>query len=534
MVTITPELVQEVARDLVRPQNRAIFMSRFMEIVDKGRHPVPFVPNVIQSDMVKWIEAPGGRNIAVKPSQVGASSIIIAWILLDTIFTPGTTSVIVAHEEFITQRLLSKAQAFYDSLPEDFRVPMHHKGSHDKSFPDINSVLYIGSARAYVFGRGERLDNFLADEYAFWPDTERIMVPALQRVPPEGRVIVLSTPNGEDNDFHDLYQEGKTGQSVWKSHFYPWFIHSEYDLRPDSPATLPADQGPLGNFTDLELALTHQGLSEGQIRWRRSKVAEMKSLRSRSDSPLLFSQEFPEDDVTCFLSSGTMVYDPDVVDELAGYCHERVDYIHSHNDILLELDVWVPPEDDKSYQVSIDPGQGKQTSTAVTVWTYDQDEQGNTIPIHCATMYGLVDEKETAVRAEEIGKLYNGAGISCEANGHGIAVLNGLLDYGSVYRRVELKSGRTSRVPGWLTTPSTKPYMISETSNLIDRMVVKDIRIVSQFRNIRWKVNARGEKIAKAMGADDLHDSVAIAMATRDTNRVPGGFSGAIGWERDW
>jgi len=47
-----------------------------------------------------------GMDIFVKPAQVGFSTERIANRLVDTLTNPGTNTVLVAFEDFVTQRLL--------------------------------------------------------------------------------------------------------------------------------------------------------------------------------------------------------------------------------------------------------------------------------------------------------------------------------------------------------------------------------------------------------------------------------------------
>jgi hypothetical protein len=233
-------------------QNKLQYMLTCFYIEDKQRNIVRLEPNIIQNHILRTIQPRGSRNIILKPSQVGASSIIIADYLADTLTRPGTTSVIVAYEEFITQRLLNKAQFFFDHIPDNLRPAQGHAAAHEKTFPDIHSTFYIGTARSAVFGRGEAIHNFLADEYAFWPDQARIMVPALQRVPLDGRINVLSTPNGEDNDFFELYDQAKSGQGNWKAHaFFWWLMHASQLTHPRLQVLYQLDGGNRAPEEDL-------------------------------------------------------------------------------------------------------------------------------------------------------------------------------------------------------------------------------------------------------------------------------------------
>ena len=317
--------------------DRKLFIETLVNIEDKNRQVIPFVLNPIQDDMLTtstW------RDVYVKPAQIGGSSIIICDFLIDCLTIPGTTAVIISYDEFITGRLLRKAQTFYDILKE--RIPsipeLHHKSTFEKTFKSVNSSLYISSSRSFAMPRGEPVHDLLLDEFAFWApgSAAETFAATLQRVPllPTTKVRVLSTPNGEDNDFYEIYnaaKEGKAlGKSVFKHHFYTWYQHPEYTMSCDSPFVLPEDSEPILSNLDsdeknLITRFEHLGLSEedshNKLRWRRYKIAEMSSLRRSGETRLLFPQEFPEDDVTCFQSAGDMWYDPEIINSMAKNCY---------------------------------------------------------------------------------------------------------------------------------------------------------------------------------------------------------------------
>lgn len=506
--------------------NRLLFIEQLLKIEDKDRVIRPFVLNPIQRRLYPEISQPGSRLVMLKPSQVGFTTLVMADFLVDTITRAGTTSVVVAYDEFITQRIMRKAHFFYDNLPNEFKPRSSHRSANELLFPDINSVLYIGSSRSYTFGRGEAIHNFLADEYAFWENPDRIMVPALQRITANGRFIVGSTPNGEDNAYHDLYQAAKSGTSQWRAVFFPWYAHDEYFLPRNHLQALPNDRLSVNNLTPEEQALVKRGVNEDQLRWRRAKIAELNALRRDGQNRLLFGQEFPEDDVTCFLAAGDAVYDSTTLDNLARGCFPAP---YGYEGAL----VWEPPTNGRLYLVSVDPGLGKQARSACTVWRFDpKDGMPTTSPVHCATLVGYYDPEETASKANSLARYYGNATLAVEANSHGLAVISELRNvhhYPNLYMRRDIVTGRVGQEVGWLTTPRTKPYLVNTLIKLLPNVVCHDINIVSELRGIRW----HGSNTI-AMGLEDLHMSTAIAMACRDALPAQVGFVGTGGWDEDW
>lgn len=505
--------------------DREYAIENLLTIEDKNRRTVPMTLWPIQRDIVRNIIQPGFRGVFVKPAQVGASAGVIAAVILDTLFVPGTNSVMIAYEDFITQRLLTKGQNNYDSLAS-LGIPgfpeMHHRGAHEKTFPEIRSSFYVGSARSYVVGRGETIHNLILDEYAFWPEPEKALG-AMQRVPEWGRIIILSTPNGEANSFCDMYKMAKENQeigtAVYTHHFYPWYDHPEYHISADSPIALEVDRiSPLKNLDSDELKLMEfKGLTEDQIRWRRRKIAEMEQMRRDGLTRRLFHQEYPEDDETCFLATGEMVYDHELLNRLARGCYEAPDRFDG-------TAVWHKPEPNTPYILSIDPGVGKDSKTAITVWHFVWD--GDTEKaVHDATLAGMLVPEITAYKAIELGRYYNHALITFEANGHGVALVPFFKKYSRIYWRKDIVSGKVSMEPGWITSGKTKPYMVSELSRLLQNMDTHDIRLIGEMRNLRWEGTGKIEVV----GEDDIHDSAAIAMACRPNKPSRRGYIGRYG-----
>ena len=505
--------------------NRQKFIETLLWIENKSSQRIPFLLNPIQQD-VQLTQT--GRDIYVKPAQVGFSSERLATRLIDTITNPGVNTVLIAYEEFITQRLLDKAQFFYNIL-NSIGIPgfpqMHHNSSYEKTFPSIHSSMYISSARSYVAGRAETIHHLLADEHAFWEPgaTERILAPAIDRVPPDGTVDIFSTPHGEYNDFHDMCMLAKEGKSVFTYHFYPWFMHPEYAIGIDHPvlvkANAPVWTHELRTYeldldsTEEKLVINHN-LTFDQIRWRRYKIKEKESLRRGGELVKLFQQEFPEDEVSCWLAAGDMFYDTDVLNERARDCYPA----QVHRD---GASVWYPPDEGKWYLVSIDPGQAKVTQTAIVVLNFVDDR-----PILCARAAGLWGPETTVHKAVELAKYYNNAMITWEANSHGLAIAPLMKDYPNVYFRRDVVSGRESNELGWLTTPKTKDFMLHTMSRMLDVMTVHDIDFVGECRNIRLA----GDKVIST-GADDIHDAVCIGLVCRDSRPIQRGFVGTSGYK---
>ena len=539
--------------------NRRLMMESLLQIENKERRLVPFILNPIQLDM---LDTSGPRDVYVKPAQVGATSFHLADFYLDNITINGTVSVIISYDETSAKRLIIKAKRFHQFLER--KIPsvakLDHKSAEELTWEnkDTNfySIMYIFSSRSYTLGRGEAIHNLLLDEFGFWliGTQEAVFSSAVQRVPLKlgTKVRIQSTANGEDNPHCEMYRAAKEGtavaQSVYQHHFYSWFLHPEYIMYPDDPFCLKGDDAdPLPKLQSDELLLMRllmgsYGFSDSdamaKIRWRRYKRAEMASQRRSGDTVLLFEQEYPEDDESCFLVAGDQAYSADIITDKVRQCfpaskHKNI--INPKNGTSATLDIWHDVEKDLGYLIPIDPGKGKTSESVGQVWHFIdgyKDKDGKEIPPvmqHCATLAGFYDEWEMAEYMKVVAHMFNNGVIAPEDN---LDIVSHLRDYPDLYWREDVRTGKGVRAIGWQTNLATKPYMITELNRHMEDIDCQDIRFWSQCKNIRRNAMVKSGIIV--VGADDHHDCGAIAIVCRDAQAVQRGYVGSAGWPEGW
>jgi len=507
------------------------FCEQLIEIDDRDGNMLQFVYNPAQEILHGNIT---GRDIVIKAGQLGITTFFLARDFKAVITQPNTNAVVVAHEEFLTTRLLSRVQTWYDRIPNIIETDagpvkkprQTHKSANQKYFPEINSSFYIGTARAFVFGRGDPIHRFIGSEIAFWPDPWRILTPTMQRVPLGGEMVLESTPNGAgDNAFYELVMEALDHAGIWTLHQLVWWLEPVYRIPKGSKYALTADRGNL-TYTEEELNLvktagwTDDVEVEERIRWRRRKFSEIKRQ---------FFAEFYEDIISCFLSSTTPYYDEDALEYLRQSCYP-FKRIQDH------AQIWREPDDEDfeipNFLISVDPGQGKFTQSVATVWYINPKENNVT---HCATLAGLYDPETFAPMVKTLGKFYKNAKIAAERNGHGMAFTAKITDYPNLYRQTDIINNKRTKVIGWKTTGApkigsngTKTYMLDELSHLLPNMECNDINIINQLGYVHIGAN----NTIEFSGPDDYHDSTAIMAATRHqaTGHIQRGFVGTKGW----
>jgi hypothetical protein len=158
------------------------------------------------------------------------------------------------------------------------------------TYPEFDSVVTIATAGNVETGRGDTYTDMHGSEVAFWKDAEKIIAGAMQGGSPD--VVLESTPNGAQGYFYERCMEAVRGEGVWRLHFYPWWWDDSYRI-----LLIHGEQIELAD--DEERLVEEHHLDLEQIKWRRNKIAELRGL---------FRQEYPEDPITCFLTSGNSYF----------------------------------------------------------------------------------------------------------------------------------------------------------------------------------------------------------------------------------
>ena len=483
------------------------------KFADGKRQPFVFKPaqNVLHDRLAL-------RNLTVKPGQIGSTSYYTGIFFRRTMFRPDTTSVIVAHETFLAERLLNRTEIFYQSTPEMLRPRMDHSSATEKRFPDINSVMYIGTARAAVFGRGEPIHNLLLSEAAFYPPDaiDRIVKPALQRVPPDGTVVIESTPNGEGGYFYEEVQAALSGRSVFRLTALYWWEEPDNYLPVGAPVLedFPELQGDF-EYSPDELILQEQhGLSQGQFRWRRWKILELGDL---------FWQEHLESLDTCFLTVGLPYYNTGAALALTKLVSRPP---HRWEDAM----IWEEPQEGIQYVMGIDPGQARQTESVACIGR-DDSELGPTV---VALLGGFYEPDVMGAKCIPLAQRYNNAKMVPEVNAHGIAYLDAVKKkYNNIYIRRNIERGIPVQRQGWVSSPRTKPFMMDTINRTLKQCVIPDAETVRQIRGFRQLGLGRYDTLLP----DDRHDAFGLMLMGMEikgpSRRGFKGTSGFTSWDRN-
>ena len=475
---------------------KVAIVQSFLHIIDKDAKLRLLQPNYTQRLLVQnWTN----RLIIIKSRQLGCSTFILSLFFVEAMLIPGLTVAVVSHEDYATKRLLDKLDVFHRYLPDDIRPQLYHNSDHEKSLPN-GSTIYIGTAGARAFGRGDTIHRCLVSEEAHYANAEKLLSGLAEAVPMGGYLIRETTPAGDSGYTYNSVQACIEGNSNFKLLPLYWWFGEDYRI-PRGDNRLPEeDRGDLV-YTAKEAELVFsKHLSEDQIRWMRWKIRDMVSESKEN----IFPQEYISDLETCFIGPKTRVFDAISahLELLSLGCREPT----KKEDII---EIWKEPEPLAKYIFWVDPCGGEAVGT-------NDPHEGVILKIHAgglehiASIYSVAEQRVLAEKVVKWATKYNNALLVVERNGVGKGVLNYVVDqsYKNIYMDTK-PDGTSTGKWGWYTTAGNKATMVDNCIDAIKHgsVITYDRKLIRQLRALVYKDNkiipkgTRDDRAMAFMGA---------------------------------
>jgi len=444
------------------------------------------------------------RAIILKARQQGISTYCAGRVFWKSYYSPYSRSVILAHDSATSDALFNMSKNLIRNMdgklkPEEIRSNAKEIILKSPSFKDREATasyrLYTaGSPEA---GRGTTPTILHASEVAFWQHDEKILAGLFQGIShaPGTEVILESTANGATGEFYRLWKGAVAGENEYLPIFLPWFWTKEYTREPPEGMELSLEEEKLKERYEL---------TDGQLYWRRLKIAEGGELK--------FKQEYPASADEAFLVSGSNVFDVDKLNALLPEQPERVSSWDPSSKMFEtsregKLQQWVFPDWDSPYIIAADVslGVGQDYSVAVVM-----DSEYRV----CA-MYrdNKVDPSTFGELLFYLSRYYNNAFLLVESNNMGIATLQKLesMGHANLYKQTKIAnvSNEDGERLGFRTTQATKPVIIGNLKKLIED---EGVWIPSNIM-IQELKDYVSTAIGKTEAAPGTHDDTVMALA---------------------
>jgi len=460
---------------------RHFLMRALLKIRNKEGNEVRFIPNAAQQEIAgKW----GSKNIVLKARQLGISTYVAARFFIDTITRPGTLTVQVAHDQRAAEDIFRIVHRFQEKLPEALRegvLKTSRANVRQLRWPHLDSEYRVETAADPNAGRGMTIRNLHCSEVAMWSrDGAEALVSLRAAVPPNGQVVLESTPNGAGGAFYQEWQDA--AETGFVQHFLPWWMEKGYRR----PNLAPADP----TLEELELQRKY-GLDDEQLAYRRE---------IRSNCRGKAAQEYAEDAESCFLLSGDCAFEVEPVNQRLKECEvprQKTNAVEVRNNGH-EL-VWLPAQPKKQYIIGVDPAGGGIDGDYSCAQVIEK-----TTGMQCAELHGHYTPRELAKRVARLGREYGNALIAVERNNHGGAVIQALTDeYTNIYMSPDDKK------VGWLTSSASRPKIIE----VLGQLLAEETGIFSSARFLRECRTFLRQADGSSAATSGAHDDTVLAMA---------------------
>lgn len=483
-----------------------------------------FVPNEPQEE---FLEKRPQRSVILKTRQVGFTTLSCIRALDLALWEANMTTGVMAHLQNLVVSIFTDIVKFsYNHFVNDwgtFYSPNTRGDSRTElAFSDDGLGRQLNSSMLVKFDfRGKTIRFLHVSEAAFV--AEERLIGSLQAVPATGEVVLESTPNGRGGLFYQAWQDWKTAgkQAPYTGIFVPWWRF--YPERPEDSKWDLDEEKPLDPY---ERELIERGLSERQVAWRRWCI-----LANCGGDAEKFAAEYPNDDISCWLSGRNQVFPATLLLSLEkhvrppakkGFLLRDGARLALYPDENGTVEIWEEPGEGKSYVIGADPSGGTGGDRAVAYVKCRESKQ------YVAKLSGQIEPADFADALVKLGTYYHKAWICIEVNNHGHAVVQSVKEkgYANLYKRKTLDelTGKPTKKVGFLTS---SPEKLRITENLKTacregRTIVLDSMLISEMSTFVQIASKTGSSFRRTADGSSHDDCVMAAAFTEEMdNSMP-------------
>lgn len=420
-------------------------------------------------------------NIILKSRQMGISTLVAAHALHSMLFQDDFKVLVIATKQEVAKNLVTKVQVMFEFLPAFLKqgIQIVNNNKLSLSFSNGSEIKAVSSSPDAA--RSEALSLLIIDEFAFVDWANEIWAGAQMTLATGGSSIVLSTPNGVGNKFHQMWQQATEGKIVdglekFNPILLPWHLH------PDRDQT-----------------------------WR-DQQDELLGKR-------LAAQECD----ASFLTSGHTVIESEILQFYKEHVKEPVE----KRGIGGDLWIWKYPDLTKDYVICADPARGDgEDYSGFEIIDVETIEQ-------VAEYKGKIDTQAFGRMLVAISTEYNNALLVIDNKNIGWSTVQVVIDsgYKNLYysykndpyldenihlrKNYDMKN-KQDMVPGLTTTTRLRPVFISKLEMYFREKTPKiySNRLMNELDVFMW---TDGKAQAQRGYNDDLVMSLCMALYIRDT-----------------
>lgn len=223
-VRSTKAQAQEILRCGKDP---AYFINKYVYIQHPIKGTIKFNTYPFQDECVKAF-LDNRFSIVLKSRQMGLSTLVSSYAVWMAIFRRDKNILVIATKLKVAQNFIKKVKAAIRKLPAWLMLPdITYNNKQQIEFSNGSQIQAIPTSDDA--GRSEALSLAIIDEAAFVRNFDTIWTSLYSTLSTGGRGIILSTPNGVGDKYHELYTGAELGENEFFPIKLPWHLHPERD-----------------------------------------------------------------------------------------------------------------------------------------------------------------------------------------------------------------------------------------------------------------------------------------------------------------
>ena len=452
------------------------------------------------------------ENITKKYRQAGVSTATAAWISKVIQFASKTKPekiLILANKLDTAQELANKIRAFLNQWPDWINVGFSKEKDSQRHFKLNNGCEVKCVATSVDALRGYTPTILIFDEAAYIETGDDLWAACMASLSTGGQVIMVSTPNGYDKIYYEIYDQSIQGLNDFKISELHWendprftkdlvwvktkdIIHYMLN-REDYDDSLNITEEDQNNFNEL----TRKGYKPYSS-WFESMCKKLKFDRRK------ISQELE----SAFLGSGDNVIPIDTIERIKETMVEEPKEKYASG----QLWVWEEAKLDHKYIMGVDVSRG-DSEDYTTICVIDFDERTQVMEY-----MGKIPPDLAADLAFKWGNLYKAYIVIDITGGMGVATARKLQELG--YRDLYVEGANTAdkwkynpklleKIPG-LTFNNKRSQIVSAFEEALRHgFVIKSHRLLNELYTF---VFVNGKPNHMKGKHDDLIMALAMAL----------------------
>lgn len=168
---------------------------------------------------------------------MGISTLTAGYALHEMMFNDDYKILVIATTQEVAKNLVEKVQLMYEFLPNFLKQGMSVVNNNKLSLTFSNGSSIKAVSSSPDAARSAALSLLICDEFAFIEYAEQIWTSAQMTLATGGKCVILSTPNGTGNTFHNLWTQAEEGSNSldglerFNPITLPWYLHPDREQK---------------------------------------------------------------------------------------------------------------------------------------------------------------------------------------------------------------------------------------------------------------------------------------------------------------